>query len=162
MQTTKAFLLHAYQGIQYIGNTTNCFLQSVNHLSWVNRHGEVGYGGHSMTGVIKWLMIIQATYCIICRQLKTSSNSNTYRAVSENTLRFIMITSCHGHIFRVIGPLWGDSTDDPWIPHTKSQWYGAFMYSLLLVQASNWRNGRVTGDLRRPNSYWMLLLHFQS
>ena len=31
-----------------------------------------------------------------------------------------MMTSSNGNIFRTTGPLWGDSTGDGWIPHTKT------------------------------------------
>ena len=31
-----------------------------------------------------------------------------------------MMTSWHGHAFRVTGPLWGESTDDRWIPSQRA------------------------------------------
>ena len=50
----------------------------------------------------------------------------------------IMMTSSNGNIFRVTGPLWGESTGHRWIPRTKAmQWRGNLMFSLIRA----WRNG---------------------
>ena len=55
-----------------------------------------------------------------------------------------MMTSSNENIFRVSGPLCGEFTsDDRWIPHTRGQWRGALMFSLI------WVNNGGASDLRR-------------
>ena len=44
-----------------------------------------------------------------------------------------MMTSSNGNIFRVTGPLWGESTGPRWI---KGQWRGALMFSLICARIS--------------------------
>ena len=72
--------------------------------------------------------------------------------------------NCHDNVkkwklFRVTGPLWGESTGHRWIPLTKVQWRGALMFSLIcawpvpgllgspMVTSSNGNIFRVTGPL---------------
>ena len=42
-----------------------------------------------------------------------------------------MMTSLHENAFRITGRLWRESTDYRWIPLTKGQWCGAFMFPFL-------------------------------
>ena len=58
-----------------------------------------------------------------------------------------MITSSNGNIFRVTGPLWGESTDSRWIPLTKASdgKFWCFFYLRLSKRLSNLD----AGDLRR-------------
>ena len=58
-----------------------------------------------------------------------------------------MITSSNGNIFRVTGPLCGNS------PH-KGQWRGALMFSLICVWINGWVNKREAGDLRRRRDHY--------
>ena len=71
-----------------------------------------------------------------------------------------MMTSSNGHIFRVIGLLWGESIGHHWIldpppppppppppththTHThKGQWRGAVMFSLICAWPNGWANNR--------------------
>ena len=60
----------------------------------------------------------------------------------------IMMTSSNGNIFRVTGPLCGDFTGLRWNPHTKRQWRGALMFSLIYAWTNAWVNNG-EADLRR-------------
>ena len=52
-------------------------------------------------------------------------------------------TFLYGNIFRVTGPLWGDSPE-------KGQWRGALMFFFQMCACTNhWANNRYAGDLRR-------------
>ena len=53
------------------------------------------------------------------------------------------MASSNGNIFRVTGPLWGESTGDRWIPITKAS--GAELGAIFDLRL----NKRDTGDLRR-------------
>ena len=69
----------------------------------------------------------------------------------QSTLLFFlnnMMTSSNGKIFRVTGPLWGESTDRP----HKSQWHGALMFSFICA----WTNveHRYASDLRRHGAHY--------
>ena len=59
-----------------------------------------------------------------------------------------MMTSSNGTIFRVTGPLCGDSPVPVNSPH-KGQWRGALMFSLILAWINDWVNNREAGDLGR-------------
>ena len=48
----------------------------------------------------------------------------------HHTYFVIMMTSSNGNIFRVTGPLWGESTGHRWLPD-KGHWRGALMFSLI-------------------------------
>ena len=58
----------------------------------------------------------------------------------------IVIASTNGNIFRVIGPLWGESTGHRWIHLTKAtdaeRWWFLWWWA-------GWANNRDAGDLRR-------------
>ena len=40
--------------------------------------------------------------------------------MNREKMEYFIMTSANGNIFRVTGPLWGESTGHRWIPHTKS------------------------------------------
>ena len=65
-----------------------------------------------------------------------------------------MMTSSNGKIFRVTGPLWGESTGHRWIPFTKASDSGALMFSLICTWTNSWANHRDAGDLRRHGVYY--------
>ena len=69
--------------------------------------------------------------------------------VKVSIMAMIMMTSSNGNIFRVTGPLCGEFTVLRWIPHTKGQWRGALMFSLIYAWTNAWVNNREAGDLRR-------------
>ena len=56
-------------------------------------------------------------------------------------------------IFRVTGPLRGESTGNRWIPLTKGQRRGALMFSLVCARTNGWSNNRNAGDLRRHGAH---------
>ena len=43
--------------------------------------------------------------------------------------------SSNENIYRVNGPLWGESTGDRWIPLTKGQWSGALLFPSISAYA---------------------------
>ena len=64
-----------------------------------------------------------------------------------------MMTSSNGNIFRVTGPLWGNSPVPVNSPH-KGQWCGALMFSLISIWINGWVNNREAGDLRRYRDHY--------
>ena len=58
-----------------------------------------------------------------------------------------MMTSSNGNIFRVTGPLWGESTGHRWIPLTKAS--HAEFWCFLWSEPNGWANNREAGNLRR-------------
>ena len=64
-----------------------------------------------------------------------------------------MMTSSNGNIFRVTGPLCGNSPVPVNSPH-KGQWRGALMFSLIRVWINDWVNNREAGDLRRHRGHY--------
>ena len=45
-----------------------------------------------------------------------------------------------------------------WIPHTKGQWHGALMFSLICVRINGWVNNREAGDLRRYRGHYDVIV----
>ena len=63
----------------------------------------------------------------------------------------IMMTSSNGNIFRVTGPLWGNS------PHKgQSRW--ALMFSLICASINSWANNGHAGDLRRHRAHYGVIV----
>ena len=60
-----------------------------------------------------------------------------------------MMTSSNGTIFRVTGPLWGESTGHRWIPLTKARDAELRVFSFTCVWTNGWVNNRDACDLRR-------------
>ena len=58
-----------------------------------------------------------------------------------------IMTSSNGNIFRVTGPLWGNS------PH-KGQWRGALMLSLICAWINGWVNNGEAGNLKRHRVHY--------
>ena len=71
---------------------------------------------------------------------------DTGRRHKQDIWGLIMMASWYGHAFRIIGPLWWESTGDRWIPITKGHWCGSFIFHISLTNC--WINTRLTGDLR--------------
>ena len=87
-------------------------------------------------------------------QLRTYRLKHAWLSVCRCSCMSLMITSSNGNIFRVIGPLGGESTDDRWnFPH-KVQWRGALIFSLICAWANAWANNRDAGDLRRHHAHY--------
>ena len=68
----------------------------------------------------------------------------------------IRVVSPNGNIFRVTGPLWGESTGDrsPVDSPHKGQWRGALMFSLICTSTNGWANNRDAGDLERHHAQY--------
>ena len=69
----------------------------------------------------------------------------------------IMMTSSNGNIFRVTGPLCGNSPVPVNSPH-KGQWRGALMFTLICVWINGWVNNREAGDLRRYRGHYDVIV----
>ena len=69
-----------------------------------------------------------------------------------------MMASSNGNIFRVIGLLCGEFTSHRWIPHTKGQWRGTLMFSLICAWINGWVNNREAGDSRRHRAYYDVIV----
>ena len=67
-------------------------------------------------------------------------------------------TSSNRSLFRVTGPLWGESTDDQWIPLTKAS--DAELWRFLWT--TDWANNREAGDLRRQSANYDVIVMFNS
>ena len=63
------------------------------------------------------------------------------------------MTSSNGTIFRVTGPLCGNSPVPVNSPH-KGQWREALMFSLICAWLNDWVNNREAGDLRRHRGHY--------
>ena len=55
--------------------------------------------------------------------------------------------------FHITVPLWGESTYDWWISHTKGQMIQNLVFSLLLAWTNCWTNEWVVGHLRCLNTH---------
>ena len=56
----------------------------------------------------------------------------------------------------IIDLLWGESIGHRWIPLTKGQLYGAFMFSILIAWKKIWILSRVISDLTRHDATTIL------
>ena len=81
------------------------------------------------------------------RLWRTRASANTTHT------RYVMMTSSNGNIFRVTGPLCGNSPVPVNSPH-KGQWRGALMFSLICVWINGWVNNREAGDLSRHRGHY--------
>ena len=65
----------------------------------------------------------------------------------------ITTMSSNWNIFRVTGPLWGESNGHRWFP---SQWpvTRALMFSLIWAWTKGWANNRDAADLRRHHAHY--------
>ena len=63
-----------------------------------------------------------------------------------------MMTSSNGNIFRVTGPLWGESTGHWWIPLTKAN-DAELWCSFICAWTHGQANNRDAGDLRRHGAH---------
>ena len=64
-----------------------------------------------------------------------------------------MMASSIGNIFRVTGPLGGESTSHPWIPD-KGQWRAPLMVSWIYSWTNDWGNNQDTGDFRCHRAHY--------
>ena len=75
---------------------------------------------------------------------------NSYLSIS---LHYDMMTSSYGNIFRVTGPLRGESSGDRWIPPTKASEVELWCF-LWSAWTNGWANNRDVGDLRRHHAHY--------
>ena len=69
-----------------------------------------------------------------------------------------MMTPSNGNIFRVTGPLWGESSHW-WSPH-KGQLHGALMFSLICTWTNGWVNHGDVSDWRRHHAHYDVRWHY--
>ena len=64
------------------------------------------------------------------------------------------MTSSNGNIFRVTGPLWGESTGDRWIPLTKASDAELWWFFFICALTNGWMNNRGGCDHRRHRAHY--------
>ena len=69
-----------------------------------------------------------------------------------------MVTSSSGNILNIIGPLWGESTGDWWIPHTKAR--DSELWSFLW-SAPEWAVDQTFEISLDDVCFWILTLSIQ-
>ena len=69
-----------------------------------------------------------------------------------------MMTSSNESIFRVTGPLCGEITGHRWIPPTKGQWRGIWIFSLICAWIKGWINNREAGYLRCHRAHYDVIV----
>ena len=83
------------------------------------------------SSVFYWIVYVNALKWPHLRSCALRYTYMTHLLVGVNASGYIMMTSSNGNIFRVTGPLWGESTGHRWIPLTKASdaelWY--FLWS---------------------------------
>ena len=63
------------------------------------------------------------------------------------------VTTSRGNIFRVTGPLCGESTGHRWMPLTKASDADLLVFYLICAWTNSWANNRDAGDLRRHRAH---------
>ena len=69
-----------------------------------------------------------------------------------------MMTSSNGNIFRVTGPLWGESTGHRWIPLTKTSDAELWCLFWICAWTNGWTNNRNACDLRRHRAHYDVIV----
>ena len=64
------------------------------------------------------------------------------------------MTSLNGNIFRVTGPLWGESTGHRWIPLKKGSDAEIWCFLDLRLKKNGRRKARDAGDLRHHHAHY--------
>ena len=87
-----------------------------------------------------------------------STGSCVGKYISSDTVyhivRFSIMTSSNGNIFRVTSSLCGEFTGRRWIPLTKGNQPGALMFSLTCAWTNGWTNNWDPIDLRRHRAHY--------
>ena len=65
-----------------------------------------------------------------------------------------VMTSSNGNIFRVTGPLWGESTGHRWIPRTKASDVELWYYLWSAPEQTIEQNNRDAADLRHHRAHY--------
>ena len=106
---------------------------------------------------------IYCRYVALALYLATPQNDRQNKAMHsfrgiissvDKKKKHTLMTASNGNIFRVTGPLWGESTGHP----HKSQWSGALMFSLIYAWTSSWANSQDAGDLRRHRAHYDIIV----
>ena len=71
----------------------------------------------------------------------------------------IMMTPCHRNAFRIIGPLWGEPSNNQWVPLISGLQCEDHLICLLSVWTRYWTNRLVACDLRRRKSVTLVWRH---
>ena len=96
---------------------------------------------------IQWCWIIVTSYIYIGRGIYTYVSSKIFHSI-------YMMTSSNGSVFRITGPMWGESTGPRWIPLTKASDAELLMFSLICAWTSGRANNRDAGDMRRHRVHY--------
>ena len=89
---------------------------------------------------------------MVCCQHCVPSQSRNKQLRWCFTIVLCMMTSSNGNIFRVTGPLWGESTGHRWIPITKVS--DAEFDIFYCTWTYGWENNRDAGDLRYRRAHY--------
>ena len=71
------------------------------------------------------------------------------------------MTSSNGNIFRVTGPLWGNTPVTGEFPSQRPATRGALIFSFICVWINGWVNNREADDLRRHRAHYdVIVMHW--
>ena len=148
---------------------------------WLNNSLRIVKSHHN---TITYIIILRNTQCTRWRYLEAQSmpyspiwhgftvrsderHDVTWCRIIGNSIVYFMMTSYNGNIFRVTGPLWGESTWRRGIlrspvesPH-KCPWLGALMFYFICASINHWTNTGVAGDLRRRHAHYDVTVVYQ-
>ena len=85
--------------------------------------------------------------------INVQSNNDTNSIMMNIWCQDSMMTSSNGNIFRVAGPLCGNSPVTGEFP-SQGQWRGAWMISLICAWTNGWVNNRDACDLRCHRAHY--------
>ena len=117
----------------------------------------------SCTNPSKWASELRNTFIIdglrtskmerVSKQWRHHVYTND-RPLNTGAYIYIMMTSSNGNIFRVTGPLWGESTGHRWIPFTKASDTELWCFLLICAWTNGWANNQDAGYLRRHRGHY--------
>ena len=102
--------------------------------------------------IVLFLFIISGDILI------TTKRNTTKRSATRE--REYMMTSVNGNIFRVTGPLTGNSPVTGEFFSHKGRWRRALVFSLICVWINGWVNNREAGDLWRYHAHYDVIVMF--
>ena len=76
---------------------------------------------------------------------------------SSSSATIFMMMSSNGNLFRVTGPLWGESIGHRWLPLTKASDV-ELMFCLICAWTNSWAKNRDAGDLKRHRAHYDLTM----
>ena len=103
-------------------------------------------------------MLVKEDFLNIASDWLTAPLSTNLKPVF---FRFMM-TSSHGNIFCVIGPLYREFTGHRWIPCTKASDAELWCFLWAATWINGWVNNRAAGNLRRHRTHHIVTVIFSS